>query len=49
MIHYKINLETEKQNEKLIENIKRLEQRKKINPKMFLSKKELKNGKSKNI
>tara|TARA_R100001509_G_scaffold73068_1_gene40775 strand:+ start:67 stop:255 length:189 start_codon:yes stop_codon:yes gene_type:complete len=49
MIHYKINLETEKQNEKLIENIKRLEQRKKINPKMFLSKKELKNGKSKSI
>tara|TARA_R100000654_G_C2602363_1_gene115254 strand:+ start:63 stop:254 length:192 start_codon:yes stop_codon:yes gene_type:complete len=48
MIHYRINSETEKQNEKLLENIKKLEQ-KNINPKMFLTKEELKNGKSKSI
>jgi uncharacterized membrane-anchored protein YhcB (DUF1043 family) len=53
LVHFRITQGVEKQNEKLLKNIQRLEKenrtKKKINPKMFLTKDEIKNGKSKSI
>ena len=44
MIGFKINDEAKNQNKKLIENIKKYDAKKNINPKMLLTKEELKNG-----
>lgn len=44
MIGFKINDEVKNQNKKLIENIKKYDAKKNINPKMLLTKEELKNG-----